>query len=165
MKQYGQTEIVVPAVERIVVACECGDILPIAGLEGMFFYHRGMKSLFLYIGQWHKIPFGDGNLINAMMSLTSVQEFDTDTDLNPDIGGTYLISKDDATVRLPPVTIALGVSYTIKSISGKFTLIGASASEPIDGAYTQTVGMYESITVRSARSGWYIVNWYIPKSI
>ena len=166
MKQYGRTEVVVPSVERIVVACESGDMLPIAGLEGMFFYHRGMKSLFFYVGQWYKIPFGDGNLINAIQSLTTVQELSGDTNLSPDIGGTYLIGgKEGSVISLPPVSIALGVSYTVKSTGPSFTLKSASDFETIDGVFTQNIGARESITVQSTRAGWHILNWYIPKEL
>jgi hypothetical protein len=166
MKQYGQTEIVVPAVGRIVVACESGDTLPIAGLEGMFFYHRGMKSLFFYVDQWYKIPFGDGNLINSIRSLNYVAELDDSCSLSSDIGGTYLITGNnhDIIISLPPVTISLGVTYIIKSMGPTFIISGASEFENIDGKETQTVGVWETITVQSTRAGWHIINWYIPKS-
>ena len=164
MKQYGKTEVVVPAVERTVVACESGDILPVAGLEGMFFFHRGMKSLFFYVKQWYKIPFGDGNLINAIQSLTAVTEIDSSTNLNPDISGTYLIIGNNVVISLPPVSIALGVTYIVKSMGPTFTLTGASKFETIDGQVNHTIGTWQCITVQSSKTGWHINSWYIPQS-
>ena len=168
MKHYGIPTVVEPAVERKVVGVECGDLLPVVAIKGMLFYHNAMKSLFMYIDQWYKIPFGDGHSINAFLSQTAVQDIEDSCMLSPDLGGTYLIKgdKEGIVVTMPPVTITRGVKYTIKSASPhSVTITGVTKGEVIDGYPQITIDPFESVTLQCDKYSWYIINSYSPKPI
>lgn len=86
----------------------------------------------------------------------------------------YTITRDDSsvlcdavaggfTVTLPPVTEAMGQTYTVKKIdaSGNSITIDGNGSELIEGSLTQTLdAQWEAMTVQCMNGTWYIINEY-----
>lgn len=94
-------------------------------------------------------------------TITETGDFDLDSGTNGDV---YTILHNntgaDQTITLPTVATYPGRHYHIKKISGPTykTIIATTGAEEIDGAATYDLDQqYESVTVVSDGSNWYIV--------
>ena len=112
------------------------------------FYSGGLQALRLDVDGGLNTNFGRIKAITSTGGALTLDE--TNHIVN--------VTANTFTINLPTAGIGAGREYVIKNSGTGLITVDADGAETIDGAATQTLNQYESITIVSDGTNWIIVN-------
>jgi hypothetical protein len=145
-----------------------GKDFPNKPLIPSLYFNDTLNGLYIALDQWHMVPTGSIDQVNAFKSASSVRVV-RGNQIPCDRAGTYLIDSglaEGKIITLPVPGVVAGLIFNIKNFGKKYVILDSGIPEvTIDQYEKLTVHPYQTVTIQYFEGRWHILNMYIPSQL